>query len=79
MARAVIDLLGERLQGGVLVVRDLPDEASPQVKILQAGHPEPDERGLEASRQWIQYLEHELSAEDLLLVLLSVGRGSCMR
>ncbi len=78
MARAVIDLLGERLQGGVLVVRDLPDEASPQVKILQAGHPEPDERGLEASRQWIQYLEHELSAEDLLLVLLSGGASALL-
>lgn len=78
MARAVIDLLGERLQGGVLVVRDLPDEAFPQVKILQAGHPEPDERGLEASRQWIQYLEHELSAEDLLLVLLSGGASALL-
>ncbi len=78
MARAVIDLLGERLQGGVLVVRDLPDEASPQVKILQAGHPEPDERGLEASRQWIQYLEAELSAEDLLLVLLSGGASALL-
>ena len=78
MARAIINLLGERLQGGVLVVRDLPDEASPQVKILQAGHPEPDERGLEASRQWIQYLEDELSAEDLLLVLLSGGASALL-
>ena len=57
MARAIIDLLGDRLQGGLLVVRDLPDEAFTVVKILQAGHPEPDERGLEGSRQWIQYLQ----------------------
>ncbi len=78
MARAVIDLLGQRLQGGVLVVRDLPGETVPGLKILQAGHPEPDERGLEASRQWIQYLEHELSGEDLLLVLLSGGASALL-
>ena len=78
MARAIIDLLGKRLHGGVLVVRDLPDEAFTMVKILQAGHPEPDERGLEASRQWIQYLKTELSPEDLLLVLISGGASALL-
>ena len=78
MARAIIDLLGDRLQGGLLVVRDLPDEAFTVVKILQAGHPEPDERGLEGSRQWIQYLQDELSLEDLLLVLISGGASALL-
>ena len=78
MARAVVDLLGDRLQGGVLVVRDLPEEGIERVKVLQAGHPEPDDRGLEAARQWIQYLENELSGEDLLLVLLSGGASALL-
>ena len=78
MARAVVDLLGQRLQGGVLVVRDLPGETVPGLRIFQAGHPEPDERGLEASRQWIQYLGNELCAEDLLLVLLSGGASALL-
>ncbi len=78
MARAVADLLGPRLQGGILVVRDLPDVTVSGLKIFQAGHPEPDERGLEASRQWIRYLEDELCAEDLLLVLLSGGASALL-
>ncbi len=60
------------------MVRDLPEEAVPRVKTLQAGHPEPDERGLEASRQWLQYLEEQLSAQDLLLVLLSGGASALL-
>ena len=78
MARAVVDLLGRRLEGGVVVVRDLPEETVPGLKIFQAGHPEPDQRGLEASRQWIQYLADKLCAEDLLLVLLSGGASALL-
>ncbi len=78
MGRAVIDLLGERIHGGVLVVRDRPDVEFSRVKILQAGHPEPDQRGLEASRQWIQYLKGELSPEDLLLLLISGGASALL-
>ena len=78
MARAVVQLTGDRLQKGLLVVRDLPQRNVPSMKILQAGHPEPDKRGLMASQRLIQYLESEVSEDDLLFVLLSGGASALL-
>ncbi len=78
MARAVEELMGDRLQKGLLVVRDLPPRDVPSMRILQASHPEPDERGLMASRTLIHYLESEVSEDDLLIVLLSGGASALL-
>ena len=78
MARAVEELVGDRLQKGLLVVRDLPPRDVPSMRILQASHPEPDERGLMASRTLIHYLESEVSEDDLLIVLLSGGASALL-
>ncbi len=76
MARAAEQALGRRLWGGVAVSTT---EQGPlrRIRLLAAGHPVPDERGLAASRE-VEALAAGLSREDLLLVLLSGGASALL-
>jgi glycerate 2-kinase len=76
MALAVQALLGERLVGGVIVVKhghQLPIE---RVKVIEAGHPIPDEAGLGGARQ-VMDLARSCGKKDLLFFLVS-GGGSAL-
>lgn len=76
MARAAEQALGRLLWGGIAVSTA---EAGPlrRVRLLTAGHPVPDERGLAAAGE-IEALAAGLSREDLLLVLLSGGASALL-
>ena len=79
MARAVSDLLGERIHVGLVVVKD--GHASPlsrgaRIEIREAAHPLPDERGVQAARG-IRALLDGLTREDLVICLIS-GGGSAL-
>ncbi|HET7344102.1 MAG TPA: DUF4147 domain-containing protein, partial [Methylomirabilota bacterium] len=76
MARAVESVLGDRISEGFVVVKDgyrLPTE---RIEIAEAGHPVPDERGLEAAGRLVA-LASEATERDLVLVLVS-GGGSAL-
>jgi hydroxypyruvate reductase len=76
MALAVQALLGERLVGGVIVVKhghQLPIE---RIKVIEAGHPIPDEAGLGGARQ-VMDLARRCGKNDLLFFLVS-GGGSAL-
>lgn len=77
MARGVEKVLGNRLQAGLVVVKDGHGGQLERTRVLEASHPEPDERGVEATRRITSFMEEELTAEDLLIVLLS-GGGSAL-
>ncbi len=78
MSRAVEDILGDRLAGGMVVVKRGFGTARPvRTEVLEAGHPEPDQDGFEAARRLIDFLEEKLQADDLLMVVLS-GGGSAL-
>jgi hydroxypyruvate reductase len=94
MARAAAELLGDRLAGGVVVVKgytqtqrqgnteieDTPTShfvsLSPGLRICEAGHPIPDERGVAGARRIAQLLE-QATERDLVLALIS-GGGSAL-
>jgi len=81
MASAAARILGERLNGGLVIVkeghRNLPGvELPPGVEILEASHPLPDERGVRATRRLITRLE-ACQEGDLVICLLS-GGGSAL-
>lgn len=79
MARAVVGVLGERVAGGVVIVKEGHAEGHPAVgpvQIIQAGHPLPDERGLEGTRR-IADLLAGAGGRDLVLCLIS-GGGSAL-
>jgi glycerate 2-kinase len=77
MAQAVEHLLGARITDGAI---NVPDGASVRLrKVVQqeAGHPVPDERGVEGARR-IERIAAESGARDLVLCLISGGASALM-
>ncbi|HNS51347.1 MAG TPA: glycerate kinase [Anaerolineae bacterium] len=78
MAAAAVDLVGDRLAGGLVVTKAGEAGRAPgagPLDILEAGHPIPDERGVRAARRLADLLSG-LSARDLVLVLMSGGASA---
>ncbi|WP_258083874.1 glycerate kinase type-2 family protein [Thermococcus thermotolerans] len=79
MARAVVDLLGERIEEGVIVTKYGYAEDCPRLgrmKVIEAGHPVPDENSLLGGKLGLELAE-KVGANDILLVLIS-GGGSAL-
>ncbi len=82
MASAVVELLGNLITAGLVITKDgyidpNPPGLDPRIKIIEAGHPLPDERNLDASSQLISMLHH-LSYQDLVICLFSGGGSSLL-
>ncbi len=82
MAVATAEIVGERLTGGMVVVKEghlTADHVAvlqPRVELLEAGHPLPDARGVAAGER-IATLLTQLGERDLVLALIS-GGGSAL-
>jgi len=76
MTAALEELLGARLEGGVISVKYGYGCPLEQVEVREAGHPIPDEQGLAATREILDLLEG-LGEGDVAFVLLS-GGGSAL-
>ena len=76
MARAFEDLLGERLEGGIICVKEGHAEPLRRVTVRQASHPVPDERGIAAARE-IMALASEAGEKCLVINCIS-GGGSAL-
>jgi hydroxypyruvate reductase len=81
MARAIAGALGNRLTRGLVIVKDgyagsENGSTDARIEIVEAGHPLPDERGVEASRRVVELVK-AAGPEDLLICLIS-GGGSAL-
>ncbi|MBW1980102.1 MAG: glycerate kinase [Deltaproteobacteria bacterium] len=76
MARALEEILGERISGGVVVTKYGYLETLSRIDLYEAGHPTPDENGNRAARRIIE-LVSGLGEDDVVLVLIS-GGGSAL-
>ena len=76
MAAAVEEIWSDRIVDGLVAVKDGYLAATRRVRLVEAGHPVPDERGAEAARD-IRVLVEAAGADDLVLVLVS-GGGSAL-
>jgi len=76
MAKALEDLLAERITGGVLVVKEGHGLPLKRVRIFDGGHPVPDERGVRGTEEILAVAE-EAGEHDLLICLIS-GGGSAL-
>jgi glycerate 2-kinase len=76
MAAAVEEAWGERVADGLVVVKDGYRAPTRRIRVVEAGHPVPDERGAAAARE-IHALAQSAVAGDLVLVLVS-GGGSAL-
>ena len=77
MARAAVELFGERLAGGLIVTKHGNVASSGNLDVLFAAHPEPDEKGVEAARR-AEELARSLEEGDLLLALISGGASALL-
>jgi len=76
MARALEDLLGDRIADGVIVVKEGHGLPLTQVRIHEASHPVPDKRGIKGAEE-ILSLVKDAGERDLVLCLIS-GGGSAL-
>ncbi|MFH0822854.1 MAG: glycerate-2-kinase family protein [Pseudomonadota bacterium] len=76
MVKALEDMLGDRIDGGIICVKYGHGVPLQRVRIVEAGHPVPDEAGQEAARAIMGILE-SAGAEDLILSCIS-GGGSAL-
>jgi len=76
MTQAVEAVLGDRIDGGLVVVKTEHSGPTRCVRIAEAGHPTPDAAGVAAGRE-ILALVADTSKDDLVIALLS-GGGSAL-
>lgn len=76
MAQAVEEILGDRISGGIINVKYGHLAELSRVKAIEAGHPVPDEAGLEGTRAILD-LASRAEEKDLILCLIS-GGGSAL-
>ncbi len=76
MAKAFEDILGERISKGIIVVKYGYTEPLSRIKTMEAGHPVPDENGVEAAQKIIS-LADETDEKTLVITLIS-GGGSAL-
>jgi hydroxypyruvate reductase len=76
MAKALEDLLGERIADGVIVVKEGHGLPLKRVKICEGGHPVPDEGGVRGTEEVLS-LATAAGANDLVICLIS-GGGSAL-
>jgi glycerate 2-kinase len=75
MAFAAQETLGDRITGGVVIVKYGHKQPLETIEIIEAGHPIPDIAGVEGGRR-IMDLAGRCGREDLLLFLLSGGASA---
>ena len=77
MAQAVEAALGDRLTAGLVNVRYGYTKPTRVIEINEAGHPIPDEAGVEGARR-MALMASEAGADDLVLCLISGGGSALM-
>ncbi len=77
MARTLEQILGEHLEGGLVIVKDGYGAPTQKVCVVEASHPLPDTRGTRATKH-ILNIQRSLTQQDLLIVLLSGGASSLL-
>ena len=75
MALALEHILGSRISGGYIAIKDIPEYRPKNIQLFDTSHPIPSTRSVQASKQ-ILSLAQSLTQRDLLFVLISGGASS---
>jgi glycerate 2-kinase len=77
MAKAIEDILGEQISAGIITVKYDHLEELKKIKIQEAGHPVPDQNGLDGARA-IYQLGSSAEERSLVICLISGGGSALM-
>jgi glycerate 2-kinase len=77
MAGALADILGERLTSGLVVVPGPGVKTVPKLETIEASHPIPDARSVEAARRALE-ITGKAGEKDLVFVCISGGGSSLL-
>jgi len=77
MAQAVEEAFGSRVTKGLVITKTGHSLPLKRTEIIEAGHPIPDQKGVEATKRIIQLLK-DSGPRDLVLFLLSGGASALM-
>jgi len=77
MALAVEELLGERITGGIVIVKRGHTVPLRKLEVVEAGHPIPDQAGVNATETIVGLLKRTLET-DLILCLISGGASALL-
>lgn len=73
---ALEEVLGERLEGGLIAVRDVPPDAVPgRIEVVRAGHPLPDASSFAAARRLLD-LAAGLGEDDVAIACFTGGSSA---
>ncbi len=76
MAKGLEAVLGDRIDGGLIAVKYGHTAELEYIDLIEAGHPVPDERSVEAAKRIARYAEE--AGEDTLCIALISGGGSAL-
>jgi len=77
MARAAEAALGERIRAGVVITKEGHGVPARRIRVAEASHPVPDERGVSATNDLLRLVDG-LAEHDLVIVLISGGGSALM-
>lgn len=78
MARAVEEVLGDRITQGLVIVKRIePEDALQRIALVEGGHPIPNPAGLAASRRILDLVD-AATPGDLFLAVISGGSSALM-
>jgi glycerate-2-kinase len=77
IAKALDETLGRRISKGVIVVKKGERRRLDNIKIIEAGHPIPDRRGLDGAKVIVDIAE-EAGCDDLSFVVVTGGASSLL-
>jgi len=77
MTDALLSFVDNRLSGGLIVTKHASRKMVGRLAVMEAGHPLPDARSLEAGRR-VRELVSRLAPRDFLICLFSGGASALM-
>jgi len=75
IARALEDILGERIADSLVIVKEGQESGTRRVRLREASHPLPDERGYEAAQDMVQ-LATRATAADIVFCAFTGGSSA---
>lgn len=77
IGKAIEDILGENLTGGIIAVKKGEKRRLKKIKVVEAGHPVPDENGYKTTREIVD-IAQKAGQDDLIICAITGGASALM-